>query len=199
MATYDDYGQPPQPGGYQEPQYYGPTGSSGKAVISMILGLMSFCLCCVTGIPAVILGFMGLSDVRNSGGRLGGTGMAVIGIITGLLGTFCGLGCIGFGWFSIVMMQEMAKAELNANPIVQEHLGEIESCTFNWTDMMEERQKEKDRIRQNELWSFDLEGTKGKGLARVRMKQEGDKMRLLGGTLELSDGRVLDLLPGVQQ
>ncbi len=196
MATYDDYGQPPQPGGYQEPQYHGPVGSSGKAVGSLILGLLSFCLCCFTGVPAIILGFMGLGDIRRSGGRLGGSGMAVIGIGTGLLGTFCGVGCLGLGWFGINMLNEMAKAELNNNPVVQEHLGELTSCSINWTDTMEEREREKDPKRQNELWSFDLEGSKGEGLARVRMEQQGNNFVLRDGTLELKDGRVFDLKTG---
>jgi hypothetical protein len=198
MATYDDYGQgqPPQPGGYQEPQYYGPVGSSGKAAASMILGLLSFCLCCFTGVPAIILGFMGLGDIRRSGGRLGGTGMAITGILTGFLTTFCGVGCLGLGWFSLGMLEEMAKTEFNNNAVVRDHLGELESCSINWTDTMEERQREKDPVRQNELWSFDLQGSKGKGLVRARMRQQGDKFALVEGTLELEDGRLLDLQTG---
>lgn len=196
MATYDDYGQPPQPGGYQEPQYYGPVGSSGKAVASLIFGLLSFCTCCFTGVPAIILGFMGLGDIRRSGGRLGGSAMAIIGILTGFLGTFCGVGCLGLGWFSLTMVEEMAKTELNNNAVVREHLGELTSCSVNWTDTMEERQREQDRARHNELWSFDVEGSKGKGLIRARMRQQGEKFVLLDGVLEMEDGRLLDLLTG---
>lgn len=197
MATYDDYGQPPQPGGYQEPPYQGPIGSSGKAAASMILGLLSPCFCCFTGIPAIILGFLGLGDIRQSGGRLSGSGMAVTGIIFGLLGTFCWVGCLGFGWFGVNMLNEMAKAELSNNPVIQEHIGQIDSCSINWVDTMEEREKEKNIERQNELWSFDLEGSKGKGLVRARMKQEGDKFRLVDGSLELEDGRLFDLMTGL--
>jgi hypothetical protein len=198
MSGQYDYGQPPPQGEPGAEERYGPIGSSGKAVASLILGLGSFCTTCCTGIPAIILGFMGLSDIRRSNGRLGGSGMAVVGIITGFLGTFCGVGCLGIGLFGLNMLNEMARAELNRNPVVQEHLGELTSCAINWTATIEERDRQRDRPRQNEIWVFDVEGTKGSGIARTRMVQVGDKFRLEAGTLELSDGRLIDLVPEKQ-
>jgi prepilin-type processing-associated H-X9-DG protein len=64
----------------------GPVGepkTSGKAIWSMVLGLLSFILICVTGLPAIILGALALRDIRRSAGRLQGHGMALTGIITG--------------------------------------------------------------------------------------------------------------------
>jgi hypothetical protein len=40
--------------------------------------------CVLTGIPAVILGFMGLGDSGRSGGRLTGRGLAITGIVLGI-------------------------------------------------------------------------------------------------------------------
>jgi hypothetical protein len=65
-------------------------GSSGKATASLILGLLGlFCTSILTGIPAIIFGILGLKDIGRSGGRLGGKGLAVTGIITGGLSILC--------------------------------------------------------------------------------------------------------------
>jgi prepilin-type processing-associated H-X9-DG protein len=57
--------------------------TSGMAVTSMVLGLLSFVALCVTGVPAIILGAIALGSIKNSFGRLTGRGMAVTGIVTG--------------------------------------------------------------------------------------------------------------------
>ena len=61
--------------------------NSGLAIASLVLGIVSF-LCCtgiVTAIPGVITGHMARSEIRTAGGRLGGDGMALTGIILGYL------------------------------------------------------------------------------------------------------------------
>jgi hypothetical protein len=62
--------------------------TSGKATASLVLGLLSFpCAFNIfTGLPAIIVGAMALSEIGQSRGKLGGKGMAVTGIITGGLG-----------------------------------------------------------------------------------------------------------------
>jgi len=66
-----------------------PVRTSGKALVSLILGVMSIGLCCslFTGIPAIILGVLGLGDVEKSRGRLTGRGLAIAGIVTGAIGS----------------------------------------------------------------------------------------------------------------
>ncbi len=61
-----------------------PPSMSGKAVTSFVLGLC-FCLGCVTGVPAVIFGIMGLSDINNPKKNVTGTGFAITGIVLGSL------------------------------------------------------------------------------------------------------------------
>jgi prepilin-type processing-associated H-X9-DG protein len=66
------------------------TGSgrtSGKAIASLILGIASFLCTIFTGIPAIILGILGMRDVGRSGGRVKGQGIAIAGIVTGGVGT----------------------------------------------------------------------------------------------------------------
>jgi hypothetical protein len=60
--------------------------SSGKAIASMILGFTSFCCSILTGVPAIILGVLGLVEIDGSKGHLKGRGMAITGIVTGALG-----------------------------------------------------------------------------------------------------------------
>jgi hypothetical protein len=64
----------------------GPSGTSGKAWASLILGFMSFGCNILTGIPAIILAIMGLRDIGASGGRLKGQGVAIAGIVVSVIG-----------------------------------------------------------------------------------------------------------------
>lgn len=64
-----------------------PPGSprtSGKAIASLICGILFFFL--PSAIVAVIMGHLSLSDIRRSAGRLGGRGMAIAGLVLGYLG-----------------------------------------------------------------------------------------------------------------
>lgn len=59
--------------------------TSGKALASMILGISSFFFSIFTGLPAIILGHLAKTEIRKSGGRLQGGGMALAGLILGYL------------------------------------------------------------------------------------------------------------------
>jgi Domain of unknown function (DUF4190) len=60
---------------------------SRKARISFLLGLLSFLVSFLAGVPAVIHGLLGLKEIRQSGGQLQGRGLAVWGIVLGLVGS----------------------------------------------------------------------------------------------------------------
>jgi prepilin-type processing-associated H-X9-DG protein len=64
-----------------------PSATSGKAIASLVLGLLSLICTFFTGIPAIILGCLGLNDISRSRGRLKGSGMAVVGIVLGGVGS----------------------------------------------------------------------------------------------------------------
>lgn len=59
--------------------------TSGLAVASLVLGASSTVFCILAGIPAIICGHLARSEIRHSGGRLGGDGMAVAGLVLGYL------------------------------------------------------------------------------------------------------------------
>ncbi len=64
--------------------YSGPTETSGKAIGSLICGFLFFVF--PAAIVAIVLGHLSLSDIRKSGGRLTGHGMATTGLVLGYLG-----------------------------------------------------------------------------------------------------------------
>ena len=59
-----------------------------KAVLSLVLGMLSFVLSIFSGIPAVILGHMSRASIRKSGGQLKGEGLALGGLIMGYISVF---------------------------------------------------------------------------------------------------------------
>ncbi len=63
------------------------TGNSGKAVASLILGILSLFCNILTGLPALIAGLLALRDIKSSRGRLSGHGLAVAGIVSACVGT----------------------------------------------------------------------------------------------------------------
>ena len=67
---------PDKPDQWGEPQQ-----TSGKAIASLLLGLLSFFTCGIAGVISLILGFTGLSDIKNSQGSLKGSGFATTAII----------------------------------------------------------------------------------------------------------------------
>ena len=62
------------------------TATSGQALAGMILGLASLVGTLFTGIPAVILGALGLRAVSRSEGKLRGKGFAITGLVGGGVG-----------------------------------------------------------------------------------------------------------------
>ena len=87
---------PPGPPGPAGPYGYGQPGppppasppTASKATTSLILGVVSLFLCgFLTGIPAIFIGVSARKEIRRSNGTLGGEGLALGGIITGVLGT----------------------------------------------------------------------------------------------------------------
>lgn len=118
---------PPPPGYAQQPGYPGqgtqaggpPPSTNGKALASLIAGIgalvLAFCSCGLgglVGIVALFLGLKGRSDIRSSAGRQGGEGVALGGIITGVLATLVGVLAVAF-WIWVVAT---GNADFNTDP-----------------------------------------------------------------------------------
>lgn len=94
-----------QPIGQNTPFQPPPAGTGGKnqtlPIISLVLGIVS--LCCyispLTGLAALITGFLGMKNVNSDPDNFGGKGLAIAGMITG--GIFL---LIGVGYYVIIIL-----------------------------------------------------------------------------------------------
>lgn len=59
------------------------TATSGKAITSLVLGLVSVVCGCFTGLPALLFGILAINQIGKSGGTLGGKGIAIAGMVLG--------------------------------------------------------------------------------------------------------------------
>ena len=96
---------PPPPPGYGAPQYapygtapgyagyYAPVQTTNAlAIVSLILGIVW--VCGLGSIAALITGYIAKSNIDKSGGREGGRGLALAGIILGWIGVVALIGWI---------------------------------------------------------------------------------------------------------
>lgn len=75
------YAPPP---GYQPPQQPIPQSTNGFAIASLVLGIVW--IWWIGSILALVFGYVGLSQIRRSGGYQGGRGLAIAGIVLGWVG-----------------------------------------------------------------------------------------------------------------
>ena len=91
--------QAPPP--YAENQPHSNTGGSGMAITALVLGVLALLSSwtviggILLGLAAVIVGLIALSKIRQR--RASGKAMAIIGIITGVLGLAVSVGLIAIG------------------------------------------------------------------------------------------------------
>lgn len=97
-----------------------PPETSGKAIFSLISGLLFIIL--PFSLAAIIFGHLSLSEIRHSGGRLAGKGLAVAGLVLGYMGVVALLALIV--WSGLYVRQreksiaEKVKAVNYENPVV---------------------------------------------------------------------------------
>lgn len=120
----DPYGQQPPQNPYGAPAPAGGFQEQPKTDGVSIAALVSSLLCCAP--VAVILGFVGLK--RTKGGQRKGRGLAITGLILGLVGllAWVGLGilaALGVAWFDSVLLPD--EAEVGQCIDVDEDDGEV--------------------------------------------------------------------------
>src|SRR5678815_5107834 len=110
---YPPQGMPPQgfpPQGYPQQPYGGApqaAKSNGMAITSLIMGILS----CIPGVGllAILFGLLGMGKAKDP--RVGGKGLAVVGLLLGVLGTVgwaYGAYKINQGWHLLKGMAEPA-------------------------------------------------------------------------------------------
>ncbi len=107
----------------------------------------------------------------------------------GLVGVLvcCGL-CGGLGYFGMNVFSEQVANELRDNPILREHIGEIQSFTLNFTATAAHDSED--------VFVFDVQGSKGQGVVTAESQTiPDDSEAVISATLRLPTGEVIDLLP----
>ena len=80
--------QPYTPPAAPQPMAYtvGTPATSTAATVSLVFGILSYVVLPLIGaIIAVVAGHMARKEIRNSGGRIGGSGMATAGLVLGYI------------------------------------------------------------------------------------------------------------------
>ena len=85
--------------------------TSGLAVASLVLGILGFLTCGLTGLVGAILGVVALIGISKSAGTLRGQGMAISGLVTSLLSLLSG---VFYGMVAAIVLPEFAMASQEA-------------------------------------------------------------------------------------
>lgn len=100
-------GQPSfPPGGYGQPMP-GARKTSGAAITSLVCGLL-FCIPGITGLVAIITGVIGIKSTSKP--NVGGRGMAIAGMILGVLSIIGWIVIGGTMWWGLNMVKEQVKS-----------------------------------------------------------------------------------------
>ncbi len=102
-------GSPAQP--MREPDLPPPT-TSGAAIASLVISLVGLCVPFIGPLVAIIVGFIGKANVGASRGRLTGGGIALAGILIGVLGIGFHIAAVaGSFWLGSKVMQIAKETE----------------------------------------------------------------------------------------
>ena len=108
---YAPAGGYPPPGPYAD---FGPPKPNRAAFWALVFGALSFFLSFLAGIPAVVLGIIGMK--RASADRsTGGQGMALTGLVLGIIGSFLGCGFISL--MTSILLPSLNRAREQANAV----------------------------------------------------------------------------------
>ena len=96
QAEQPSWQQQPPPQGQQQPQWQQqqypqwqpPPRTPGQAFAALILGIIGLFPICpiILSVLAIIFGYMAKGEIERSGGALGGSGIALAGLILGWVG-----------------------------------------------------------------------------------------------------------------
>jgi hypothetical protein len=87
------------------------------------------------------------------------------------------------------MLAEQTKVAVRDNPVILEHIGNIEDITLDL--------KATAAAGEEEFMVFQLKGSKGSGELKVNIKQVSDEaVAISQGTLRMEDGKTYELVPG---
>jgi hypothetical protein len=90
-------GPPPGYAPYGSPGTFGPPKTSGKAIASLVCGIVGLlCFGIILGPVALGLGLSAKREIESSNGSITGSGMATAGIVLGVLAIVAFVGLVAF-------------------------------------------------------------------------------------------------------
>lgn len=94
--------QNPYAGQYDLPEQVVPERTSIMAILSLVFGIL-----CVPlfGLIAIFLGVFAMFGIKASRGRVSGTGLAVAGVVLGIIATLIWGGCVGTAYVGIKALE----------------------------------------------------------------------------------------------
>ncbi len=111
--------------------------------------------------------------------------------VLGGLGLLCLLVCCGAGvWlvqFGMSVVSADIENQLRDHPQIEEHVGVIQKLEVDWAKSLAED--------DYDIWTYDIEGSKGKGEIVVESKSDfnSDSEVIISATLRLSTGEKIEL------
>lgn len=114
-------------------------------------------------------------------------------------GKGCLIGCLGVGflavfvccggtvavmYFALSVLSDEYKRQLTGNPVIEEHIGNIESMEFSWSATVEENSGNQGGGAQI---GFEIQGSKGSGRVLIEQDQGAGNM-IKSAILVLPDG-----------
>lgn len=100
----------------------------------------------------------------------------------------CGI-CSGLAYFGLDQLQAEVQTELQNNPVVKEHIGEIQKVEMQWVETFENG--------DDDVYVMRLIGEKASGKVTVKLKDVGidEHEEIESGTLVLDNGDEFELVP----
>ena len=89
-----------------------PTKTSGMAIASLVCGILALCIA-VPGLLGVIFGILAIREINRSGGAIGGTGLAIGGLVTSAIGVLV----VGVLVLGSMLLPALARAKAKASRI----------------------------------------------------------------------------------
>lgn len=120
------------------------------------------------------------------------TVLIILAIVAALLVVGC-LACAGLTYFGFTgMVDEAIKEQYNGNPVIEQHIGEIESASVSIAATQEAQQE----FGSDDYIVILVSGPKGEGKL-ILHRPEGESFRSTDAVLRTSEGD-FDLFPGFQ-
>ncbi len=102
-----------------------------------------------------------------------------------LLAAACCGGVFFLAKLAFKEFESAVQTELADNPILREHLGEIEDVAFDWEGVIQE---------EGDVMVFSVRGSRATGTVRVH-REDLEDGEILRAQLQLPSGELVDLLP----